>query len=97
MVEDYIADAIRKKCDSITPNPNVNALSLTMVLASQNLVLLIDTIKKQNKKKEAYLLMSTFISGFAMSLTDNIDEAISVLKKSKDMVIETEAEINKIT
>ncbi len=92
-MDDDMKQGVRDMLNEMDIGPNVKDVSMRLALASDNLIELL-TMMKRADKKAGLISLSTVISGLTLTLSDNVDEALGVLKKAREQIIETEKEVN---
>jgi len=92
-MEDYIKEGLKKMVDENKSNPKNMEIADMMANASREPLIFIANIKKQDKKL-SWFMLATFVSGLVMTSTDTIDEAMDVIDKAKEQIVNTEKEIN---
>ena len=93
-MDNDMRESIQKLLDKKEINPAVKNISAELTVASDELIHLLGIIRGSDKKIGLSSL-STVMSGLALVLTDNVDEALGALKKAREQIIQTEKEVNK--
>ncbi len=94
IMNDDMAKVVEESVRAMKINPKVEEVSMRITLASQELIVLLASIKESDVEA-GRLSIATAICGIVLVLTDEVDEALGILNKAREQIIDTEKEVNK--
>ena len=92
-MDNEIKEGVKNRLGKMEIKPAVKDISMKLTMAADELINLL-RVMQDNDPKMGLFLLSTVIAGMTLTLTDNVDEALGVLRKAREQIVDTEKEVN---
>ena len=92
-MNEEMGEEIKKQVKGMNIQPEVEQASTAVTMASEPILRLLAMIRSHNIE-EGRLAASIAISGLALTISDNTDEALGILSKAREQIIKTDKELN---